>query len=276
VATRVASIRAGGVRQTAREIAEAFAEHGLLTYASAIAFRALVALVPLTLLGLALLGVFGLTDVWTDTIAPAVKSNLTRPAFDSVDFTVGQIFTSGPAGLIALSTTLVVWDMTWAVNAVMQALNKIHEVEDRRSKVRRLFVAAVLGVAVVACFIAAVLTLVVASSLAGGAVDVLLSVLRWPVAIAFLWAAVALLVRYAPAEKPEFRWASGGSVLIIGTWVVTSLLFRVWVTDVANFRSATGSLTVFLVLTSYILVSSSIFLVGAQLDELVRKKSRPS
>src|SRR3954469_22825056 len=109
-----------------------------MTYASAIAFRALVALVPLTLLGLALLGVFGLEDVWKDTIAPALKGHLTQPVFNGIDFTVTQIFTTDTWSLIALSTALVIWDMTWAVNVVTQALNRIHDVEERRSKLRRI------------------------------------------------------------------------------------------------------------------------------------------
>ena len=273
MATRADSIRTSSLRATAQDVAECFAEHGLLTYASAIAFRALVALVPLTLLGLALLGAFGLEDVWTDTIAPALESHLTQPVFNGIDFTVSQIFATDKASLIALSIALVIWDMTWAVNAVMQAMNRIHDVEEDRSKLRRAAVAAGLGLAVVLCLIAAVLVQSVAPSVTGGALDTLLGILRWPVSILFLWAAVALLFRFAPAEKPEFRWASGGSVLVIGTWLVASALFRGWVTEVADFKSATGSLTVFLVLTSYVLVSATIFLIGAELDELARRKN---
>lgn len=276
MATRAGSIRTGSLRATAEDVSECFAAHSLLTYASAIAFRALVAVVPLTLLGLALLGTFGLEDVWTDTIAPALESHLTEPVSRAIDFTVQQIFTSDKAPLIALSVALVVWDMTWAMNVVMQALNRIHEVEERRSKLRRVGVAAGLGVAVVACLIAAVLVQSVAPSVTDGALDTALSILRWPVAILFLWAALTLLFRYAPAEKPEFRWASGGSLLVIGTWLVASALFRGWVTEVANFKSATGSLTVLLVLTSYILVSATIFLIGAEVDELARKRNRRS
>jgi membrane protein len=276
MATRADSIRTGTLRATAQDVTECFAAHSLLTYASAIAFRALVAVVPLTLLGLALLGTLGLEDVWTDTIAPALESHLTQPVSHAIDFTVQQIFTSDKAPLIALSVALVVWDMTWAMNVVMQALNRIHEVEERRSKLRRVGVAAGLGVAVVACLVAAVLVQSVAPSVTDGALDTALSILRWPVAIFFLWAALTLLFRYAPAEKPEFRWASGGSLLVIATWLVASALFRGWVTEVANFKSATGSLTVLLVLTSYILVSATIFLVGAEVDELARKRNRRS
>jgi membrane protein len=276
MATRADSIRTGSLRATAQDVTECFAEHSLLTYASAIAFRALVAVVPLTLLGLALLGTFGLEDVWTDTIAPALESHLTRPVSSAIDFTVQQIFTSDKAPLIALSVALVVWDMTWAVNVVMQALNRIHDVEEHRSKPRRVGVAAGLGVAVVACLIAAVLVQSVAPSVTDGALDTALSILRWPVAIFFLWAALTLLFHYAPAEKPDFRWASGGSLIVIATWLVASALFRGWVTEVANFKSATGSLTVFLVLTSYVLVSATIFLIGAEVDELARKRNRRS
>jgi membrane protein len=276
MATRADSIRTGTLRATAQDVTECFAAHSLLTYASAIAFRALVAVVPLTLLGLALLGTFGLEDVWTDTIAPALESHLTQPVSHAIDFTVQQIFTSDKAPLIALSVALVVWDMTWAMNVVMQALNRIHEVEERRSKLRRVGVAAGLGVAVVACLVAAVLVQSVAPSVTDGVLDTALSILRWPVGIFFLWAALTLLFRYAPAEKPEFRWASGGSLLVVATWLVASALFRGWVTEVANFKSATGSLTVLLVLTSYILVSATIFLVGAEVDELARKRNRRS
>jgi membrane protein len=276
MATRADSLRVESLRETTREIGESSAEHGLLTYASAIAFRALVAIVPLTLLGLALLGVFGLEDVWTDTIAPSLKDHLTQPVFDGIDSTVEQIFRSDSTSLIALATALVIWDMTWAVNVVTQALNRIHEVEDQRTKLRLVLVAAVLGVALVACLIAAVLVQSIAPSVAEGAPDTVLSIVRWPVSIFFLWAAVTLLVRYAPAEKPEMRWASGGSFLVIATWLVASVLFREWVTHVANLQSATGTLSAFLVLTAYILVSASIFLVGAELDELARKKNRRS
>lgn len=276
MATRALPIRTGNLREAAHDVAACFSEHSLLTYASAIAYRALIALVPLSLLGLALLGVFGLEDVWTDTIAPVLKDHLTQPVYNGIDFTVQQIFKTDTAPLIALSTVLVIWDMTWAVNAVTQALNRIHDVEEHRSKLRRIAVAVGLGIAVVACLIAATLVQSIAPAITSGALDTVLSIARWPISIFFLWAAVTLLFRYAPAEQPEMRWASIGSFLVIATWLVASALFRGWVTEVANFKSATGSLTVFLLLTAYILVTSTIFLIGAELDERMRKQKPPS
>ena len=102
MATRALPIRTGNLREAAHDVAACFSEHSLLTYASAIAYRALIALVPLSLLGLALLGVFGLEDVWTDTIAPVLKDHLTQPVATGIDLTVQQILKNDTAPLIAI------------------------------------------------------------------------------------------------------------------------------------------------------------------------------
>jgi uncharacterized BrkB/YihY/UPF0761 family membrane protein len=60
----------GRLADIARRLAADSAEHHLWTYASAISFRALVALVPLFLLGLALLIALGVEDVWSSSVAP--------------------------------------------------------------------------------------------------------------------------------------------------------------------------------------------------------------
>jgi virulence factor BrkB len=70
------------------------------------------------------------------------------------------------------------------------------------------------------------------------------------------------------------RWASAGSLLVIAVWIIASLLFKFWASDVADFTSAVGNLTVLLFLSWYVFVSSAIFLVGAQVDELPRKRSQ--
>jgi membrane protein len=283
--TRAASSRArprsrfaggwtGRLAGIVRRLAADSAEHHLWTYASAISFRALVALVPLVLLGLALLSAFGLEDVWSNSVAPAVQAHVTPPVYAAIDFSVEKIFTSSTAGLIAFAGALLVWDMTWAVSTVMEALNAIHDVEEHRNWSRRLLVALLLAVAVILCIVGAVLT-VIFGPRPGGALHFVFGVGRWPVAILLLSLAVGLLVRYGPAEKPQARWASAGSLLVVGSWILATIGFRWWVGSVANFKTAIGSLTVFLVLTAYVFTSAAIFLVGVQLDELLRKE-RPS
>jgi YihY family inner membrane protein len=261
----------------AREIAAAFSKHGLLTYTSAIAFRALVSLVPLTLLGLGLLGAFGLQSVWRDTLAPTIAKRVTPEVYAAIDSSVEKIMSSGTAGLIAFAAALALWHVSVSVTQVMQALNRIHEVEDERPFRRRVLIAIGLALVTAVGLIGTVLLVAVAPTVARhGVLHVLLGLGRWVFALLALVAIVGLLVRYAPAEHPEPRWASAGSLAVVLSWIVMSLAFRVWVGSVANFKSATGQLTAFLLLGAYLWFSVAIFIAGAQLDELLRKERHPS
>ena len=62
-----------------------------------------------------------------------------------------------------------------------------------------------------------------------------------------------------------------GSAFIIVAWVIASLIYKVYVSDVASFRSTIGTFGAVLVLTAYLNVSAIVFLVGVQADELIRK-----
>src|SRR5436190_4297026 len=256
-----------------KELSRRLSEHELPIYASAIAFRALISVIPLTLLGLGLLGALGLQSTWHDSIAPAIKPRVLGPVYDGINASVEKILTSGTAGLIAFAAGLALWDLSLGMGAVMRALNRVHDVEEDRSTRRRIAVAIGLALGVGVCVVAAMLLLVVAPR-AGGTLHLLLGILRWLLAPLLLGLAVGLLVRFAPAQKPEARWASAGSLLVIGVWIIATLLFDLWITYVANFKTAVGTLTGLLLVTLYFFVSSAIFLVGAELDELLRKETR--
>ena len=53
--------------------------------------------------------------------------------------------------------------------------------------------------------------------------------------------------------------------------MVASLIFRIYVGSVADFRSTLGTFIAVLILTGYLYTSAIVFLVGVQVDELIRK-----
>jgi membrane protein len=257
----------------ARAIVDAFRRHDLLTYAGAVAFQTMVALLPLSLLSLALLGRLGLGDVWKDSVAPTLESRLSRPVFDAIDHSATGIVAAPHGGLIALAVCLSLWYASRAIRAVMGALNRIHDVEDERSLWRRTLVALGLAALVSACVVGAALLLAAAPRTSGVA-HVVLGLGRWLVVAAALVALVGVIVRVAPAEHPQARWASVGSLLVVLCWLVATLLFRLWTDYVADFKTTTGALTALLVLSGYLFTLAAIFLVGVQLDELLRDETR--
>jgi len=249
-----------------------FAKHALLDHASSIAFAVLKALVPLTLLGLALLGALGQEKVWKNTLAPGLRPEVQPATFNAIDAAVQRIFSTSSGGLIAFASLLAAWYISGAVRGVMTGINAIYECEETRSWKVRYAISIALGVAIAVCVIGAALAVFAGPELARhGGLGVVVDVGRWVAAVLLLLAAVGLLVRFAPVEPRSNGWVTGGSLVVILAWVAASMIFKLFVTDVANFKTATGSLTVFLVLTGYVYTSSIIFLVGVEVDELLRE-----
>jgi membrane protein len=268
VATRTTVVnRTRGAVQLLRE---RFTKHELLTYASAIAFQVLKSLIPLSLLGIALLGALGRRDVWTKHVAPALKSHLEHATFHAINAAVEKIFASSSAGLIVFSAVLTVWFVSGGVRAIMGAIDRIYEVKDERPFWRRWPLSLGLALCVVAGIVGATL-LVEAVPKQDGALEVVLIAVRWFGALAALITVTGVLVRLAPVRPRPKRWASAGAVLVVATWIVTSFAFRLYVTTFANFKTAVGQLTVFLVLMAYAYVSSIVLLVGIEVDELLRE-----
>ena len=247
-----------------------FDKHELLDHASAIAFQVLKSMIPLTLLGLAILGASGQQHVWRKTIAPAMKSHLQQQTFHAINYGVEKIFSSDSGGLIAFASLLSLWYLSGAVRAMMGAFNQIYETEDERPLLVRYATSFGLAACIALGVIGALLVAILLGHV-GGTLHVVSQIARWIAAIALLAAALALLVRFAPAKHRSKKWISAGSALVVVVWIAATLIFELFVSHVANFKTATGELTVFLVLIGYVYTSSIILMVGVELDELLRE-----
>jgi membrane protein len=261
----------GRARRAIRVLSRCFGKHELLTYASAIAFQLLIALVALLLFGIALLGTLGRETVWTEQLAPFVQDKFTGITYLAIDSTVERIFAQDSLFLFGFALALAVWEVSGAVRAAMGGLNRIYESKETRPVWLRFAISLGLAISTTVCVVGASLLVTlgrhthsVPGPLAVGG--------SWILSIVLLGSAIWLLLRFAPVEPRSSGWVSTGSLLVIVAWVLASIGFRYYVTNVASYRSAVGNLAAVLTLTSYLYVSAIIFLTGAQLDELARQE----
>jgi membrane protein len=260
-----------------RRLGQAFVEHDLLTYASAISFQVFSAIVPFLMFAVALMGFLDLGGLWTDHLAPDLKPQVSDAAFTVIDDAVRTALESKQGFWLTAGFLLALWQISGAVRAIMGALNRLYRTGTRRSWIRRMLVSFALSLAVATCFLLALLVVVAGPLVfadAGGVARLGLFGLRYAVAAVLFLIAVALLVHYAPEQHQPLSAVGFGSALIIGAWIVMSGGFGFYLTEVASYGSVLGSLAALVVLIGYIYASALVFLGGVQIDALVREGAR--
>src|SRR3954453_21458500 len=268
--------RALSLRAATRDILAGFKENDLLTYASAISFQVVFALVPLALLALGLLGTLGLSGWWSTDAAHTVRDNVSQPVYHLIDGTVRKILAHRQLFWVTLGAAIAVWEVSGAMRATMQVLNSVYGVEEKRSFGRKLWESIVLSTAVTFMLLLAAAVVKVGPRAArslfgdGALVSVLSFLASWGAAVALLFLVVSIVVRYAPDTRRPLRWVTFGGVLVIVGWVAMSLLYGFYITSVADYTSVFGNLAVVMVTLSYIYLSAIVFLSGVQLDSLIR------
>jgi membrane protein len=245
-----------------------FAENNLLTYATAIALQLLVALAALIFLAVALLRPLGAEDTWSHSVAPDLAARLPVEWTSAILWSVRHEMSAGGGVSIGFGVVLSVWEVSGAVRAVMGALNRIYGVQEPRGTGRRFVTSFLLAIPVSGLLVAA-------AFLGAGAFTSGSAWLDWLERTAgpalLVYAVVALLVLVAPARRQPWRWVSAGSIWIVFAWLSVSAVFAYWIGQVIDLRSPEAALGIVLSTVGYLYASAIAFLVGAQIDQLIRE-----
>ena len=173
---------------------------------------------------------------------------MSHPVFQVIDKTVHKILAERQLFWVTLGAAIAVWEVSGAMRATMQVLNRVYGVAEERSFWRKLWESIALSTVVT------LLLLLAAGSVKAG----------------LLLAVVMMVVRFAPDTRRPVHWVTFGGLLVIVGWILMSLLYGAYVTQVADYASIFGSLAVVMVTMSYIYLSAIVFLTGVQLDSLIR------
>jgi membrane protein len=256
-------------RDLVKQVLKGFERNDLLTFGSAIAFQVVVAIVPLLLFGFGLLGALGLEDVYSDDVVPNLKDAVSPDVFKVLDSTIRQVLGGHQTWWITIGAVLVVWEMSGAVRAIMDVLDRIYE-SDRSRTPRQRYTASIL--LATGCGLL-ILLAVALHQVIPAVTDSVIGVLRWPIVALLLYAAVAMLVHFAPSEQRKWESVSIGAALVVVSWLGTSAVFGLYATQIADYGSIFGNLATLFVTFEYVYLAACAFLTGAQVDQILHERS---
>jgi membrane protein len=223
---------------------------------------------------LGLLGAFGLEEQWSGEWRERVRENVSEPAFQVIDDTVGRTLTERHVFWITAGAIVAVWEISGAMRAIMDVFDRIYGSSRRRPFAERLRVSLALGLCVAGLLLAATASVTLGDDALRelGIESPFVLWLRWPVALALMFAVVALLVSRAPVDRQPWHWVTFGSVVVVAAWALTSVVLGWYLTGIADYGSIFGALATVVIVLSYLYFASAAFLTGAQLDALVRDR----
>ena len=261
------------MKRTVKEIAD----DNCLGLAAQLAFYFLMALFPALLFLVALIGYLPVENALSEllaalgTIAPQELVRLLREQ-------LAQIAEGSEASLLTLGIIGAIWSSSAAMVAIIDALNRAYDVSEWRPWWKRRLLAMLLTVAL-ALFVIIALTLVLvgpamAFRLAnwlglGSAIAFLWALVRWPVILFCVVFSVDLVYHFAPNRRGGWVWVTPGSVLATALWIVSSLAFRVYVTNFGDYTATYGAIGGAIITMLWFYVSSIAILIGAELNGVI-------
>ncbi|MGU3662195.1 YihY/virulence factor BrkB family protein [Methylobacterium fujisawaense] len=272
-ASKPTEIPAKGWKDIALRTYRDIGENRIMLVSAGVTFFALLAIFPAVA---ALVSVYGLVaDASTinDQLA-SLQGILPQGALEIVGDQVKSLNEKGNATLglsLIVGIALSVWSANGGMKHIFDALNLVYNEREKRNFV-------VLNLVSLAFTAGALLFLI----LALGAVVVLpvvfefigigkdawwLALLRWPVLLLAVLGGLAVLYRYGPSrDAPRWRWVTAGSALAAVLWLGGSLLFSWYVANFGSYNKTYGSLGAAIGFMTWIWISTTIVLLGAQVN----------
>jgi membrane protein len=255
-----------------------YLRHNMVEYSTALAYRALFALVPFFALLVALLGFLGINGVF-DWMIEQVDYTLQERFAEVVEgwITQSQQYLA-QGGLLSGVVILAVWSISSGVRSLTKALNAVHEVEESRPLWKRYPLSFFYALSLAITTILGAGLLLIGPQVVGwivglvGLDEVFISLWTWlrlPVALFLLMLTVSIVYWAIPNVSHPYRLITPGAVLAVIVWVVASLSFSFYLANFANYSVIYGSLGAAFALLLYFYISAAVLFLGAEVNAAI-------
>jgi membrane protein len=192
--------------------------------------------------------------------------------------TVRYVASQGTKGLLTFGLIFTLWSASTGVYAIMEQLNVIYDVKERRPFWKARGTAILLMVSFVLLAIGS-LSLVIfggvvqswVASIIGWSRPLLafFATLRWIIIGVALLLALAVTYRFGPDVNLKFRFISPGNVVATALIALASIGFRFYVSKFGSYSATYGNLAAMIVLMLWMYMAGIALLVGCEINAIL-------
>lgn len=230
-----------------------------------------------------LMTLVGFSKLNSADILDGLRTILPNNVFTLIDTTVVEIVDTQNAGLLGASIVLTMWSASSGFRAVIKGVNKAYDIEERRSFIKRAFIAIFFTLAL-ALIIMLALALLVFGELIGkylisilpfhNIITIIWNVSRYIVVVLIMIWIFAGIYRYTPAKKIPWREVFPGAIVSTLGWIIVSLAFSYYINNIANYSRLYGSVGAVFILMTWLYITSMILILGAEINSVLSMRRK--
>jgi len=257
--------------------------------AAELAYHFVFALFPFAIFLAALAGFVGHligSDKLFDQIMNTLYQALPSAEAQALSQPLGDVLKGQRGGALSVGAILALWSASNGVGTVMKAFNRAYGVEETRNFVVKKALAVGMTLVLSLLLISGFVLLAfggqigqfVADGLGLGAIfTATWNAVRIAGALVGISLALALLYWQGPNVHQQFRWLTPGSVLTTIAWALATVAFGLYVQfmGATSYSKTYGTAFGFILFLLYLYLTSTIVLLGAELNAETAKRYDP-
>jgi membrane protein len=268
-----------------RLLSKKMGDDELTTRSASLSYYFLLALFPLFLFLLSLIGaIAGPNSQLQGKIIGSLSQLAPGSAADLVRSVILQTFKSSSGIKLAAGILGALWAASGGMSAVVVSLNVIYRLRETRPwwKQKLTVVGLTFGLAAL-IIVALVLALYggkIGQSLAahlglGEPFRLAWTVLQWPVSFAAMFLAFSLVYYFGPnLEHRKWYWVTPGSAAGVGLWLIASLGFQLYLHFFNRYSATYGSLGTVIILMLWLYITGFAILTGGEINSIIEGEDK--
>lgn len=277
-------ISGSGWKTIALRVKDQIGENNVAIVAAGVAFYGFLAVFPAIM---ALISIYGLAmdPQQIESQISQISSMLPEQAYELLQDQIEQ-FTATSSQSLSWGTALGILFSLWSANKGIKSLftgvDIAYDTVNTRGLISQNALTLVFTLGAILLVILSIIFIVVFPAVVHmlglpSGIESLISWLRWVVLALIVVFYLCLIYKFAPARpRPRLRWVLPGAVLATVLWLIASWGFSYYVSNFGNYGEIYGSISAVVILMLWLLLSSMIILIGAELNSEMEYFARNS
>lgn len=260
-------------------------EDELSTRSASLSYYFLLALFPMFLFLVSLVGIFaGPGSELRDSIISGLGRLAPGSASELVNNVVNQTFKSSSGVKLAAGVLGALWAASGGMSAVVTSLNVIYRTKEARPWWKQKLTVVGLTLALAGLMIIGLVLVLYGGKLGqlmaahmgqGRTFELAWKVLQWPVSFAAMFLSFSIVYYVAPdVEERRWYWVTPGAVAGVALWLIVSLGLRIYLHFFNSYSATYGSLGAVVILMLWLYVTGFAILIGGELNFVIENEDK--